>query len=170
MILVTVGAQMPFNRMVGAVDEWAGIRGRADVLAQIGPTDWRPKHIRWVEFFEPEEFRRRVSQAEVLVGHAGMGSILTALQFGKPILVMPRRGDLRETRNDHQVATAERFAALGKIAVARDENEIAEQMDRLSELTGGEQIGPHASDQLIDTLKNFINQPGVRSVVKQEPT
>lgn len=158
MILVTVGAQMPFNRLVGAVDEWAASRGRDDVLAQIGPTEWRPKHIGWVEFFEPEEFRRRVSDATALVGHAGMGSILTALQFGKPILVMPRRGDLRETRNDHQVATAERFAALGKIAVARDESEIAERMDLLSELKSTEQIGPHASAELIGALRAFINQ------------
>jgi UDP-N-acetylglucosamine transferase subunit ALG13 len=157
-ILVTVGAQMPFNRMVGAVDDWALSRSRDDVLAQIGTTDWRPKHIRWVEFFEPEEFRRQVSEATVLVGHAGMGSILTALQFGKPILVMPRRGDLRETRNDHQVATAERFAALGKIAVARDETEIAEQMDRLSELRSTQKIGPHASEQLIGAIRAFINQ------------
>jgi UDP-N-acetylglucosamine transferase subunit ALG13 len=87
-----------------------------------------------------------------------MGSILTALQFGKPILVMPRRGDLRETRNDHQVATAERFAALGKIAVARDETEIAEQMDRLSELRSTQKIGPHASEQLIGAIRAFINQ------------
>lgn len=168
MILVTVGAQMPFNRMVGAVDEWAGSRGRDDVLAQIGPTDWRPKHIRWVEFFEPEEFRRQVSEAEVLVGHAGMGSILTALQFGKPILVMPRRGELRETRNDHQVATAERFAELGKIAVARDQNEIADHLDRLSELKQTDRIGPYASDRLIETLRAFINQPAVRAAASRE--
>ena len=104
MIFVTVGAQMAFDRLVRTVDEWAATRGRKDVFAQIGPTEWRPRHIEWVAFLPPEDFRKRVADATMVVAHAGMGSIITALELGKPILVMPRRGHLQETRNDHQVA------------------------------------------------------------------
>ena len=93
-----------------------GARGRRDVFAQVGPTDLRPRHIEWAPFIEPAEFRERVRACSAMVAHAGMGSILTAMEFGKPILVMPRRGALMETRNDHQVATARRFLALGRIA------------------------------------------------------
>ena len=57
MILVTVGAQMPFDRMTRAVDAWAGERGRTDVFAQIGPTDFIPQNIEWTAFLEPEQFR-----------------------------------------------------------------------------------------------------------------
>ena len=156
-IFVTVGAQMPFDRMVRAVDAWAGERGRSDVFAQIGPTDYRPAHIEWVEFIEPDEFRQRVAAADVLVAHAGMGSILTALEAGKPILVMPRRGDLRETRNDHQVATAERFREMGKVAVAMDEHELPARLDELDALPPTERIGSHASESLINAIRSFIN-------------
>lgn len=156
-IFVTVGAQMPFDRMVRAVDAWAGERGRSDVFAQIGPTDYRPAHIEWVEFIEPDEFRQRVAAASVLVAHAGMGSILTALEAGKPILVMPRRGDLRETRNDHQVATAERFLEMGKIAVAMDEHELPAKLDALDALPPAERIGSCASESLINAIRSFIN-------------
>src|SRR5690349_506002 len=96
MIFVTVGAQMPFDRLVRCVDHWAAGRGRRDVFAQIGPTAWRPENIEFVQFMEPPEFRARVTEAKAVVAHAGMGSIITALELGKPILVMPRRGDLRE--------------------------------------------------------------------------
>lgn len=161
MILVTVGAQMPFDRMVRAVDEWAGARGRSDVFAQIGETDYRPRHIQWTAFIEPDEFRRRVAEAHVLVAHAGMGSILTALEAGKPVLVMPRRGDLRETRSDHQVATARRFHDLGKVAVAFDEGELPEKLDRLDSLSAAGRISPWASDRLIGALSTFI-RGGVR--------
>lgn len=156
MIFVTVGAQMPFDRMVRAVDAWAGERGRADVFAQIGPTEYRPRHIRWTEFIEPEDFRVKVGEASVLVAHAGMGSILTALEAGKPILVMPRRGDLRETRNDHQIATAKRFLELGKVAVAFDETEMPAHLDRLETLAAGGRISPFASDRLIAAVSAFI--------------
>ena len=159
MILVTVGAQMPFDRMVKAVDAWAGARRRQDVFAQIGETDYRPMNVEWTPFIEPQDFRQRVAQSNVLVAHAGMGSILTALEAGKAILVMPRRGDLRETRNDHQIATARRFLELGKVAVAFDENELASKLDELDRLAGAGRIGPHASERLINTLRTFIDEP-----------
>lgn len=156
MILVTVGAQMPFDRMTRAVDEWAGERGRKDVFAQIGPTDWRPRHMEWTQFLEPEEFRRRVAESDILVAHAGMGSIISALEAGKPILVMPRRGDLRETRNDHQVATARRFAEQGRVSVAMDEVELKAKLDGIDSMRAAGSISPWASPGLIAGIRAFI--------------
>lgn len=157
-ILVTVGAQMPFDRLVRAIDQWAGARGRTDVLAQIGSTEYRPAHIDWVDFIDPETFRERVASARVLVAHAGMGSILTALEAGKPILVMPRRGDLRETRNDHQIATAKRFLEMGKVAVAMNESELPLKLDEVEELHAAQRIGRHASPALINAIRSFIHE------------
>jgi UDP-N-acetylglucosamine transferase subunit ALG13 len=87
-IFVTVGGQIPFDRLVRGVDEWAGARSDVHVFAQIGLSELRPRNIDWTEFLTPEEFRQRVQSARALVAHAGMGSILTALEFGKPILVL----------------------------------------------------------------------------------
>jgi UDP-N-acetylglucosamine transferase subunit ALG13 len=154
-ILVTVGSQMPFDRLVSAVDEWAGRIGNKDVFAQIGPTDLEPRHVRWQKFIEPDEFRRRVIEADALVGHAGMGTILSALEFGTPILVMPRRGDLKETRNDHQVATAERFKEMKRVYVALDVDELAQWLDRLSELKPTAPIPSCASPELLAALREF---------------
>ncbi|MBK9127263.1 MAG: glycosyl transferase family 28 [Phycisphaerales bacterium] len=131
MIFVTVGAQMPFDRLVQAVDAWAGQRPDIEVFAQIGPTSWRPQHARWTQFLDPPAFEAACRRAEVLVAHAGMGSIITALELGKPILVMPRRGALGETRNDHQVATARRFAELGAVEVAWDEAELGSRLEAI---------------------------------------
>ena len=114
MIFVTVGTQGQFDRLIRTVDEWAGLRGRTDVFAQTGPSDYRPEHIRSKPFIDPTEFRKHVESASLVIAHAGMGSIITALEFGKHIIVMPRRADLGEHRNDHQVATAKRFAATGR--------------------------------------------------------
>ncbi len=158
MIFVTVGAQMAFDRLVRTVDAWAGQRRRSDVFAQIGPSRYRPQHAAWTPFLDPPEFAAKVSAARVVVAHAGMGSILTALTAGKPILVMPRRGDLRETRNDHQVATARRFAELGRVRVAMDEDELRRQLDELDRLDGGEPIADHADPKLIDALRAFLDK------------
>ena len=63
MIFVTVGTQGQFNRLIRTVDEWAGLRGRTDVFAQTGLSDYRPKHICAKPFIDPTEFRERVESA-----------------------------------------------------------------------------------------------------------
>lgn len=158
MIFVTVGAQMPFDRLIRAVDDWAFESSRTDVFAQIGEDAWKPRHIEWSEFVEPDLYKRKVAEADVLVAHAGTGSILSALTIGKPILVLPRRAQFNETRNDHQVGTAERFADMASVLVADDESEVGPRLDELLRLATGEPISSSASSELIDALRNFISR------------
>jgi UDP-N-acetylglucosamine transferase subunit ALG13 len=156
MIFVTVGTELPFNRMVRVVDDWARAAGRSDVVAQIGETDWQPTHIGWSKFLQPPEFARNFAEAEVVVAHAGMGTILSALQWEKPILVMPRRASLGEQRNEHQLATARHRSELGKINVAMDEAELRAKLDSLGQLRPRDRIGAYAGDPLITALRDFI--------------
>ena len=156
MIFVTVGHQMPFDRLIRAVDEWAAAHPDEQVFAQIGTTEYVPHHIDWAPTLDPEEFRSKMESAEAIVAHAGMGTILTAFELGTPILVMPRKGDLQETRNDHQIATANRFLEMGRLAVAMDEHELPLALDRVTSLTAGGVISSSASPELIDAVAEFI--------------
>ena len=159
MILVTVGAQMPFDRLIAAVDHWAEVSGCTDIFAQIGDTKFRPKHLRWTQFVNPDQFRELVESADLVVAHAGMGSVLTALELGKPIIVMPRRGALRETRNDHQVATARQLGNQGLVTVAWDEYELVEKLDtQLGQIEVADRIPRQASDSLCSALTEFISR------------
>lgn len=156
MIFVTVGTQLPFDRLIQSVDRWAGDSEVGEVVAQIGPAQWKPLHMQWTEFVGPEEFRRYVETADAVVSHAGMGSIITALELGKPILVMPRRAHLGEHRNDHQMATAKRFHEQGRIEVAFDETELLDKLAHLSGIQAGGRINSEASPKLVETLRAFI--------------
>lgn len=157
MIFATVGAQMGFDRLIRAVDAWAAQHPETPVFAQIGPGDYTPEHCEWTRFIEPADFRTRVDGATAIVGHAGMGTIITALQHGKPVVIMPRKGDMQETRNDHQVATAERFGIKAGIAVAMDETEIPARLDSVLSLGAPSKVGSAASAQLIETIRTFIH-------------
>src|SRR6185437_14262456 len=79
MIFVTVGTQGRFDRLIRTVDQWAGAKGGADVFAQTGPSDYHCEHVRAERFIDPTDFRKRVEAASVVISHAGMGSIITAL-------------------------------------------------------------------------------------------
>lgn len=158
MIFVTVGSQMPFDRLINGVAAWVAAQPESpEVLAQVGDTELRPVGLRAVRSLSPEEFRSTVSEAKVIVAHAGMGSVLTAMEFGKPLVVLPRRGVLRETRNDHQVATARWLAAKEGIFVAMEDSDLTDAIDRARASVGAtSQICSSATADLVDALRTFI--------------
>lgn len=155
MIFVTVGTQLPFDRMIEAVDDWAGGAATRDVFAQIGPSDYKPRHIEHTSFIAPAECRERMAAAQLVVAHAGMGSILSALELGTPVLVMPRLASLGEHRNEHQLATAKRMGELGHVTVADDERALVRLLDRF-DADATDAIGPYASPRLLSALSDFI--------------
>ena len=156
MIFVTVGTQLAFDRLIAGVDEWAARRPGSQVFAQVGPTELAPRRIKYRDFISPGECRERMLAAKAIVAHAGIGTILGALELGKPLLLMPRLAARGEHRNDHQLATARRFAQLGGIAVAFDETELSAKLDELDRLPAHAPISPFASDDLISALRTFI--------------
>ncbi len=163
-ILVTVGTELPFDRMIRAIDEWATeAHTGGDIFAQIGHADYRPRSFAFAEFVDSTDFQRLIRQAELIVSHAGMGTILTALQYQKPLLVMPRRAELREHRNDHQLASATRLAELGRIQVAFDEQELVAALEAGTTPSTDYRIGPYADEQLTSALRDAILQGGRRA-------
>ena len=160
MIFVTVGGQLPFDRLVHTVDRWATQHPPAEVFAQIGNSNEPPTHIEWRKFLSPDEFEAKVREARVLVAHAGMGSILTAMELEKPIVVMPRRAHLGEHRNDHQSATVANLGGHAGITVADDEEALLRVLDDLDRLeTPSHEPGAEYT-RLLDFLRRTIEEPG----------
>jgi UDP-N-acetylglucosamine transferase subunit ALG13 len=157
MILVTVGTDLPFDRMVRVIDAWACEKRRQDVFAQIGDGGWEPAYIPFAHFLPPLKFNELFTTARVIISHAGMGTILSALHHGKPILVMPKLASLGEHRNEHQLATARQMREFGNVNVALDEHELRRQLDQLDCLLQPKRIGASASPELLDGLRGFIS-------------
>jgi UDP-N-acetylglucosamine transferase subunit ALG13 len=64
-------------------------------------------------------------RADVVVTHAGVGSILMAIRHGHVPIVVPRLKRNGEHVDDHQVELAERLAAQHRVHVIWDESELA---------------------------------------------
>jgi UDP-N-acetylglucosamine transferase subunit ALG13 len=158
MIFVSVGTQLPFDRLVKSIDQWAISNNRSDVIAQVNKTLYKPKNIRTYSSLSRAEFSTYQRQAGLLVSHAGMGAILGALQLGKPLIMMPRSHKLGEHRNDHQAATAEHFRGTAGIYIANTEKELWHLLDSYDTLTVGSRISPFASNELISALRDFLDE------------
>ena len=158
MIFVTVGSVLPFDRLIRAVDEWAASRNRSDVFAQVGRSRYRPRQIACTPLLEPWEFRRQFVEADLVVAHAGVGTILTAVELEKPLLVMPRRAALREHTSDHQFAMAKRFGQEGRVSVACDEAALMQKLDRIDEIQASCRTRKSTSENLLTAVRRFIDE------------
>lgn len=159
MIFLTIGSHEPFDRLVRAVDDWVAQSG-AEVFGQITErAGYQPQHFPATGHLSVAEYQARAAQADFLVAHAGMGSILTALQLGKPIVVLPRRGHLKETRNDHQYATAERLGTRAGVTVALSDADLPAALDRVRRATADLAAAPiskKADASLIAAVRHVI--------------
>lgn len=158
---MTVGSQMPFRRLVRAMDEWARRNPTVEVVAQIGDDAlFKPVALRAFGSVSPVRFAELVRDSELVVAHAGMGSVLTALEHCKPMLLMPRRGALKETRNDHQIATLRWLKDKPGIYAADDESQLNATLDvwRARGLTPPQSIDSQSDARhgLVDALREFI--------------
>lgn len=156
MIFVTVGTQLPFDRLIGAVDLWARSHPEVEAFAQIGPGGRPPRHLDHAELLPPSRTTELIERAELVVAHAGMGSVLTALRSRKAILVLPRRAEWGEHRNDHQVATARWLSTRAGVHVAWTAEEIPGRLDAREAMVSGPQLPEFASGPLIAALAEFI--------------
>jgi UDP-N-acetylglucosamine transferase subunit ALG13 len=112
--------------------------------------------MEWVEMLRPDELRAKIAACDLVVGHAGMGTIIGALEHGKPIVVMPRLSALRETRNDHQVATAKQFEERGVLYRADDATGLRALLESYRSLKPGRRMEGDAASALVEALRSFI--------------
>lgn len=157
-IFVVVGTQEPFDRMLKAIDAWALKTEFTGIFAQISKAAYIPKGFESTDFISPELFDQKFMTADLIVSHAGMGTIISALQHSKPIIVMPRLARYHEHRNDHQLATAQSFSKLGYVKAVYSEAELNDALDQASVMKPAPVIGPGASESLVAFIRDFIHE------------
>jgi len=157
-IFLTVGTQLPFDRLVRGMDDWAAAHPDTEVFGQIGPASYRPRHFNHAEFLPPDEIDEHFRRAQVIVAHAGVGSIVSSLTLRKPIIVMPRRQALGEHRSDHQVATARWLEEELRLNIALDVPSLLAMLEQRELLQPGLEIGERAQPALIDALQLFVGR------------
>lgn len=122
----------PFDRLIKAIDQQVAsgkIGGK--VVAQIGSGDYVPGSVEYYRFMEKSAFEEVVRSADCIVSHAGIGSIATAMEARKPMLVLPRLKKYGEHVNDHQLATARKYEELGHVLMAADVEDIPFVLERI---------------------------------------
>jgi UDP-N-acetylglucosamine transferase subunit ALG13 len=122
LIFVTVGThQQPFERLIGALDQLEG----SELVVQHGPAK-APAGVARAEPYMPfEEIVACMREADAVITHAGVGSILCARREGHTPVIVPRRRDLGEHVDDHQAELTRALEPRGGIVAVWDVADLA---------------------------------------------
>lgn len=128
---VSIGnAKQHFSRLLNAVEKNIVLLPKP-ILIQRGHTPFESTQCDVVDFVNMDQFSSIVQQAEVLIFHAGAGSVLHAIKAGKLPIIMPRSMSLNEHVNDHQFQLASLLHAEGKALMIKTSEECRQAIEAL---------------------------------------
>ena len=129
MVFVTVGnATQGFRRLLDTIEDLAGAGtfGSETVLIQSGNNrDFRTLHCIQEPFLPVERFVEMIRTADLVICHAGAGTLFHVLQAGKVPVVMPRRAQYGELVDDHQTELVEALAPEERIIPAYEPEDLS---------------------------------------------
>jgi UDP-N-acetylglucosamine transferase subunit ALG13 len=103
MIYVTVGGHsQPFDRLIKKVDEIAS-KNEFEFVVQYGCSKYIPKNCKGFDYIPFKKAEEYIKTADLVISHAGVGTILLAKKYNTPIILVPRRRKYKEHYTDHQV-------------------------------------------------------------------
>jgi UDP-N-acetylglucosamine transferase subunit ALG13 len=119
MIFVTVGTDNhQFNRLLEEIDNLIKEgKIKEKVIAQIGYSTYEPKYYKYFRFAPFKKILELNRKARIIISHAGAGSIITALEYNKPLILVPRMKKFGEHIDDHQIQIAKELRKKGKAIV-----------------------------------------------------
>jgi UDP-N-acetylglucosamine transferase subunit ALG13 len=130
LVFATVGAILPFDRLVSAVAE---LKAAGDLpmrlVLQTGVGGLKPGGIESVETLPFGEVQALLRDASIVICHGGTGSIITALREGCHVIAMPRLQRLGEVYDDHQAEIVEAFEVRGLVLSASTTEELKAALD-----------------------------------------
>ena len=145
MIFVITGSQkFQFNRLLKKIDELIEKQLlQEEVFAQIGYSDYQPKHYKYQNFMSRDEFARVMGESRIVITHGGTGAIIGAVKLGKKVIAVPRLAIYKEHVDDHQVQLLTQFEEMHLIRSCYELERLEDDLLDIEE----EQFQPYVSIQ-----------------------
>jgi len=159
MIFVTVGNHYQgFDRLLRKIDEIAP-KIPHEIIVQKGYTKYIPQNTRYFNFVPLQEATQYIRTSQLVISHAGIGTIILCKEYGTPLIIFPRRKKYGEHGTDHQMEIAQAIEERmdNHIYIVYEEEQLESKIFEI--LSQQEKPLPGISvgrDNLIRTIKTFI--------------
>lgn len=130
MILVTLGTQdKSFKRLLKSIDKEIENKNiKEEVIVQAGYTKFKSNNMKIFDLVSPRKLDSLMKDASIIITHGGVGSILGALKYNKPVIAAARLSRYREHTNDHQKQIVKEFAKRGYLIELKDFSKLSEAL------------------------------------------
>jgi UDP-N-acetylglucosamine transferase subunit ALG13 len=156
MIFIAVGTQkFQLNRLLKKIDDLIESEViTEEVFAQIGQSDYQPRHYRFARFLGKEEFDQMINRCSILISHSGVSTIILGMKHEKPIIVFPRLEKYGEHVDDHQMEIAKSFADLNYVLLCDNPTNLGLLIHNCRE----HQFERYQSDRkkMISSIRGFL--------------
>ena len=129
MIFVTLGTQdKPFKRLLDYLEN-SDIND--EIIVQNGFTEYESNKLKLFKYLDKDDFDNYLKKADLIICHAGVGTIVNCLKNDKKVLAVPRLSKYGEHQNDHQLQIANAYFQKGYILVMDDNDDFDERIKKI---------------------------------------
>lgn len=153
MIFVTLGTfEMQFKRLLNEIES---LNLKEEVIIQSGYNEFSSNKYTVIKFMNKDEFRNNLINADIVICHGGVGSILEALNLNKKIIAIPRLSKYNEHVDDHQVEIVNKFTKNKYILSSMDEKNLYSLINQIKNFEPRKYYSN--SDYFLNKIDNYIN-------------
>ena len=137
MILVLLGTQNnDFHRLLDEIEKNIQEGNiKEEVIVQAGFTKYKSNNMKIFEMMRKDDLEKLVQKADLVITHAGVGSIEMSLEQNKKVIAVPRLKKYGEHVNDHQVEFARNVAErMGTIIPVEDISKLGDVIKNYDEI------------------------------------
>lgn len=158
MILVLLGTQNnQFKRLLQEIEKCIdnGIINQR-VVVQAGFTKFSSDKMNIFDLKPKEVIDNLVDEAEFIITHGGVGSIIMALKKNKKVIAVPRLSEFSEHVNNHQRQIVEIFNEKGYILGVQNMEDLADAIKQINEFMPAKYSGDNS--KMLSIIENFIDK------------
>lgn len=134
-ILLSVGSMVgrKFTRFFKLIDDLCkeGILNGEDIIAQTGWENYKSEYYETFDIRSDEEFKKIIESVDIVICHAGTGTVTYSLKKGKIVILFPRLSKFNEHYDNHQLELCELFTQNGYTMCATSREELIECINNI---------------------------------------
>lgn len=157
MILVLLGTQNnSFHRLLEEIDK--NIRDgiiKEEVIVQAGYTRYNSKNMKIFDLISKEKLEKFQNDADLIITHGGVGSIITSIKKGKKVIAIPRLHEYEEHVNNHQIEIVNMFNDKGYIIGIEKVEDLGQAIEKSKQFEPKEYESDN--NKIIKIIENFID-------------
>ena len=157
MVFVMLGTQNnSFHRLLEEIDRLINLKKIDEkVIVQAGYTKYKSNNMEIFDLISKEKLENYQKEANYIITHGGVGSIITSIKLGKKVIAVSRKHEYLEHVNNHQEEIVELFDKKGYIIGIQDVSNLGQAIDKLKDFVPNEY--KLNNKKMLNIIENYVD-------------